>query len=91
MLAGVSLAMWVPLYSDPIKNWFHALPCCNVSTGGGSIFAEDEDMLSFQSYLLSLHEPPTIPNVFGGSPFFTPDGNFSIPMTFSEAGWFVDS
>lgn len=25
-------------------------------------------MLSFHSYLLSLLEPPTIPNVFGGSP-----------------------
>ncbi|BBO67567.1 hypothetical protein DSCA_14970 [Desulfosarcina alkanivorans] len=28
-------------------------------------------MLSFHSYLLSLLEPPTIPNVLGGSPFFT--------------------
>jgi hypothetical protein len=45
------------------------LPQCNHLSLGGSLMPEDGKMFSFQSYLHSLLEPPTIPNVFGGSPF----------------------
>jgi hypothetical protein len=43
---------------------------CNFLGFQGSIGVEGENMLSFHSYLLSFLEPPTIPNVFGGSSFF---------------------